>query len=190
MKDTCADNGLPEEPFPKKVKASRSAVKVMLAVFWDAEGNILADYFACRHKHEPIILFRSHKVSKAGNGKEKKKQASKRTCPSPPRQCTATSGRRRHGNNRGMRPPTSWTSILFPWLRSLRHLSIPWNEEATERPSLWRQRRYLCRHRGVAFSSTTPLLLWRTFQGQEQMAEMYIFGWWLGWEIKVSMQKI
>ena len=67
---------------------------------------------------------------------------------------------------------------------------IPWNEEATERPSLWRQKRDLCCHRGVAFSSTAPFLLWRTFQGQEQMAEMYIFGWWLGWEIKVSMQKI
>ena len=44
MKDTCADNGLPEEPSPKKVKASRSAVKVMLTVFWDAEGIILADF--------------------------------------------------------------------------------------------------------------------------------------------------
>ena len=97
-----------KEPSPKKVMASRSAVKVMLDVFWDAEGIILAGFFfACRHKHEPRILFRFHEVSKAGNGKEKKKQASKRTCPSPPRQCTATSGRRRHGNNRGMRPPTS-----------------------------------------------------------------------------------
>ena len=37
---------LPKEPSPKKVKASRSAVKVMLAVFWDAEGNILAYYFS------------------------------------------------------------------------------------------------------------------------------------------------
>ena len=68
---------LPKEPSPKKIKASRSATKVMLAVLWDAKGNILADYFACRH--EPILneyyLFRSHKVSKAGNGKEKKKQA-------------------------------------------------------------------------------------------------------------------
>ena len=36
---------LPKEPSPKKVKASRSAVKVMLAVFWDAEGIILADIF-------------------------------------------------------------------------------------------------------------------------------------------------
>ena len=35
---------LPKEPSPKKVKASRSAVKVMLAVFWDAEGIILADF--------------------------------------------------------------------------------------------------------------------------------------------------
>ena len=44
---------LPKEPFPKKVKASRSAVKVMLAVFWDAECIILADFyfFACRHRH-------------------------------------------------------------------------------------------------------------------------------------------
>ena len=67
---------LPKEPSPKKVKASCSAVKVMLAVFWDAEGIIIqADFFACRHKHEPRILFISHKVSKAGNGKETKKQA-------------------------------------------------------------------------------------------------------------------
>ena len=37
---------LPKEPSPKKVKASRhSAVKVMLTVFWDAEGIILADFF-------------------------------------------------------------------------------------------------------------------------------------------------
>ena len=36
---------LPKEPSPKKVKASRhSAVKVMLTVFWDAEGIILADF--------------------------------------------------------------------------------------------------------------------------------------------------
>ena len=117
---------LPKEPFPKKVKASRLVDKVMLTVFWDAEGIILADFiFACRHKHEQRILFRSHKVSKTGNGKEEKKQASKRTCPSPPRQCTATSGRRHHGNNRGMRPPTSWTSTLFPWLSSLRLFLFP-----------------------------------------------------------------
>ena len=44
MKDTCADNGLPKEPSPKKVKASRLAVKVMLTVFCDAEGIILADF--------------------------------------------------------------------------------------------------------------------------------------------------
>ena len=36
---------LSKEPFPKKVKSSLSAVKVMLAVFWDAEGIILADLF-------------------------------------------------------------------------------------------------------------------------------------------------
>ena len=36
---------LPKEPSIKKVKASRhSAVKVMLTVFWDAEGIILADF--------------------------------------------------------------------------------------------------------------------------------------------------
>ena len=35
---------LPKEPSPKKVKASRSAVKVMLTVFWDAEGIILTDF--------------------------------------------------------------------------------------------------------------------------------------------------
>ena len=44
MKDTCADNELPKEPSPKKVKASRLAVKVMLTVFCDAEGIILADF--------------------------------------------------------------------------------------------------------------------------------------------------
>ena len=32
------------EPAPKKAKMSRSAVKVMLTVFWDAEGIIMADY--------------------------------------------------------------------------------------------------------------------------------------------------
>ena len=31
---------LPKEPSPKKVKASHSAVKVMLTVFWDAKGII------------------------------------------------------------------------------------------------------------------------------------------------------
>ena len=76
---------LPKEPSPKKVKASCSVDKVMLTVFWDAEGIILADFFfACRHKHEQRVLFRYHNVSKAGSGKEKKKQASKRTFPSPP----------------------------------------------------------------------------------------------------------
>ena len=35
---------LPKKPSPKKTKASRSAVKVMLTVFWDAEGIILADF--------------------------------------------------------------------------------------------------------------------------------------------------
>ena len=35
-----------------------------------------------------------------------------------------------------------------------------------------------------------PTSTYKDFQGQEQMAEMYIFGWWLGREIKVSMQKI
>ena len=104
---------LPKEPSPTKVKASRSTLKVMLIVFWDAEGIILAVFccccccfFAYRHKHEQRILFRSHKVSKTGNGKEEKKHASKWTCPSP-RQCTAISSRRHHGNNRGMQPPTS-----------------------------------------------------------------------------------
>ena len=39
---------LPKEPSPKKVKASRSAVKVMLTVFWDVKGIILADFLpAC-----------------------------------------------------------------------------------------------------------------------------------------------
>ena len=32
------------EPAPKKAKMSRSAVKVMLTEFWDAEGIIMADY--------------------------------------------------------------------------------------------------------------------------------------------------
>ena len=105
---------LPKEPSPKKTKASCSAVKVMLTVFWDAEGIILADFFACRHKHEQIVLFRSNKVSKTGIGKEKTKQIAKRTCPSPPRQCTAISVRRHHGNNRRMRPPTSGSSTLLP----------------------------------------------------------------------------
>ena len=103
---------LPKEPSPTKVKASRSTLKVMVIVFWDAEGIILAVFccccfFAYRHKHEQRILFRSHKVSKTGNGKEEKKHASKWTCPSPPRQCTAISSRRHHGNNRGMQPSTS-----------------------------------------------------------------------------------
>ena len=87
--------------------------------------------FACRHKHEQRILFRSHKVSKTGNGKEEKKQASKRTCPSPPRQCTAITSTRPHGNNRGMRPPTSWTSTLFPWLSSLMFLFFIFPEMKT-----------------------------------------------------------
>ena len=41
----------------------------MLLVFWDAEGIILA----AGTNMKKIILSRSHKVSKAGNGKEKKK---------------------------------------------------------------------------------------------------------------------
>ena len=36
---------LPKEPSPTKVKASRSTLKVMLIVFWDAEGIILADLY-------------------------------------------------------------------------------------------------------------------------------------------------
>ena len=32
---------LPKEPSPTKVKASRSTLKVMLIVFWDAEGIIM-----------------------------------------------------------------------------------------------------------------------------------------------------
>ena len=36
---------------------------------------------------------------------------------------------------------------------------IPLNEEAIERPPLSSQRWYLCRHRGVALTSTTPHLL-------------------------------
>ena len=36
---------LPKEPSPTKVKASRSTLKVMLIVFWDAEGIILAVFF-------------------------------------------------------------------------------------------------------------------------------------------------
>ena len=33
-----------EEPTPKKAKVSRSAVKVMLTVFWGMEGVIMLDY--------------------------------------------------------------------------------------------------------------------------------------------------
>ena len=57
---------LPKEPSQKKVKTSRSTIKVILTVFWDADGIILADFFARRRKHEQRILFRSHNVSKAG----------------------------------------------------------------------------------------------------------------------------
>ena len=32
---------LPKEPSPTKVKASHSTLKVMLIVFWDAEGIIM-----------------------------------------------------------------------------------------------------------------------------------------------------
>ena len=35
---------LPSEPSPKKAKRTRSAVKVMLTVFWDAEGIIMTDF--------------------------------------------------------------------------------------------------------------------------------------------------
>ena len=43
MKNTYGDKTR-TEPAPKKAKMSRSAVKVMLTVFWDAEGIIMADY--------------------------------------------------------------------------------------------------------------------------------------------------
>ena len=38
---------LPKEPSPTKVKASRSTLKVMVIVFWDAEGIILAVFSCC-----------------------------------------------------------------------------------------------------------------------------------------------
>ena len=44
MKHKSMEWKLPKEPSSKKVKASRSAVKVMLTVFWNAEGIILADF--------------------------------------------------------------------------------------------------------------------------------------------------
>ena len=85
--------------------------------------------------------------------RKRRNKLQKRTWPSPPRQCTAPSGIRHHGNNRGLRPPTSWTSFLFPWLMSLRLIYLIFYslKEATEKLSLWRQWRYF-------FSSTTPLL--------------------------------
>ena len=63
------------------------------------------------------------------------------------------------GSNKRMWPPTYGSSTIFPWYISLRFFLIPWNEEAIERPPLSRQRWYLGRNRGVALSSTTPLLL-------------------------------
>jgi len=65
---------LPKEPSPKKIKASCSAVKVMLTVFWDI---ILADFYSCRHKHEPRILFISHKVSKAEMARKRRNKLRK-----------------------------------------------------------------------------------------------------------------
>ena len=85
---------------PKESKGISFGRQGHANLFWDAE----ADCFTCMHKHEQRILFRSHKVSKAGNDKEKKEKKSKRTCPSPPRQCTTTSGRRHHGNFLNIHP--------------------------------------------------------------------------------------
>ena len=169
---------LSKEPFPKKVKASRSAVKVMLTSSGTPKLIVLP---ACTNMNKEYYsdLIRSLKREMIRKRKKKNRKGHALLLQdnAPPHRA-------------GVTMATSWTSTLVPWLSSFRLFSIPWNEEAAERPSLWRQRRDLCRHRGVAISSATPLLLWRTFQGQKQMAEIYIFGWWLGWEIKVSMQKI
>ena len=93
-------------------------------------------FFAFRHKHEQIVLFRSNKVSKTGIGKEKTKQIAKRTCPSPPRQHTAISVRCHHGNIRRMWPPTSGSSTLLPWFSSLGLFFIP------EMKRQWKGRRF------------------------------------------------
>ena len=71
---------LPKEPSPKKIKASRSAVKVVLTVFRDAEGIILADFLPAgtnmnKEYYSDLIRFLKREMARKRRNKLRKGHA-------------------------------------------------------------------------------------------------------------------
>ena len=67
----------PSEPAPKKAKRTRSAVKVMLTVFWDSEGIILTDFLPTGRTmngvyYSNLIIALNKKLSKKRRNKLRK----------------------------------------------------------------------------------------------------------------------
>ena len=102
MKNTYGDKTR-TDPAPMKAKMSRSAVKVMLTMFWDAEGILMADYLPTGRTMNSDYYSGLIKSLKKRTVKEKTQQTSQRPCLSSARKRTATPRSRYHGNNRKLR---------------------------------------------------------------------------------------